>query len=244
MNAGAIICCAVGLAIIVPMATAATAEQTIIKRKGREPELVDEAAYSRVSREYRVTRGRVTVSVPAAQVEYCKPPKPHGFDRTNDIAGLEAVLKKHHRLWWDVAAFNKLMPLYLKKGAHGKAVRLYRDMQPLLGDSMPLSLRRDYWVALDKGGQSATLQKELTDTVANGTREASAWAYLMRGDILLSKRKGNEALVDGYLKTVILFRDIKSCRKDALEKTAAAMHELRDSRAEKFHKMLREEFPE
>ncbi len=120
MNARGIICCAVGLVVIVPKAPAATAEQTILKRKGREPELVDEAAYSRVSREYRVTRGRVTLSVPAAQVEYCKPPKPHGFDKLNDIAELEAVLKKHHRLWWDVAASHKLMPLYLKREARGK----------------------------------------------------------------------------------------------------------------------------
>jgi hypothetical protein len=72
----------------------------------------------------------------------------------------------------------------------------------------------------------------------------AAWAYLMRGDLLASQNKKQEALLDGYFKAAIMFDDIKSCRREALEKTTAAMNAIGDSRSERFRKELDEEFPQ
>lgn len=225
-------------------ATAQVEKMTVLKRKGEEPELVDSASFKRTSREYRIVRGKAIILVPRGEVEYCRPPKPDGFDEFETIAELEAVIRKYYCLWWDTEAFKKLMPAYLASGANAKAIRLYRDMKPTMGSSIPISTVRDYWVALNKDGQSATLRKDLANTIANGTREASAWAYLMRGDLLHSEGKRTEALLEGYLRTVMLFDDIASCRQDALEKAVAAMEEQGDSRADRFRQVLRDELSE
>ena len=219
-------------------------QKTIFKRKGREPELIDSALYRRSSNEYRITRGKVTFPVARADVEYCKPPKPEGFDQIGATDALETIVEKYHRRWWDVQAFRKLMPIYLKNGDHDSAIQLYQKMKPIVGSSMPPSLSRDYWRALSKAGQDQALQQELDDTIANGTRDASAWAYLMRGDILAAEGRYKKALVDGYFKTIVLFDDVASCRKDALEKAAVALQELGDYRSEKFRRILQDEFPE
>jgi hypothetical protein len=236
---------AAGLLVLVGQfaAVAASTDKTILKRKDAEPEMVDSAAYSRASKEFRLTKGNATFALSEADVEYCKPPKPPELAAPDNVAALEAIVLKYHRLWWDVEAFKRLMPLYVKGGEHAKAIRLYADMRPLIGPSMPVSLQRDYWTALDKAGQPGALQKELTDTLTRGSREASAWAYLARGDALLAQGKRSEALLDGYLKTVMLFEDVASCRKTALGKALQTMQDLGDSRAETFRKMLSEEFP-
>ena len=49
------------------------------------------------------------------------------------------------------------------------------------------------------------------------------------------------ALVDGYLRTAVLFRDVKSQRREALEKSIAALELLHDRRADKLRKQLRSE---
>ena len=232
------------LLLVGELVTAAPAEgKTVLKRKGEEPELVDSASFKRSSREYRIIKGKAIILVPRSEVEYCRPPKPVGFDACETVPELEAVIRKYHCLWWDAEAFKKLMPAYLASGADAKAIRLYKDMKLVLGWSMPVSRVHDYWVALKRDGQTATLRKELADTVANGPREASAWAYLMRGDLLRLEGKPAEALLEGYLRTVMLFDDIASCRRDALLKTVAAMEEQGDSRADGFRQVLRQEFP-
>jgi hypothetical protein len=234
-----------GFAILVLLGqspgAAETTEKTVLKKKGAEPEVVDSVRYDRISMVFRITKGNATFALPETSVEYCRPPKPDGFDKIADVAGLESMVAKCHRLWWDVEAFKKLMPLLVKNGEAAKAIRLYKDMVPILGPSMPLALQREYWNALAKNREDVALQKELTDTITGGGREASAWAYLMRGDVLAAQGKRAEALVEGYLKTVLMFDDIASCRKVALERTVAVMEELGDQRVEKFRKMQKGE---
>ena len=117
-------------------------------------------------------------------------------------------------------------------------------MDRRLGPAIPAAIQNLYWQALDGDGQHKTLNDAIQGTIANGSRESSAWAYLMRGDLLHAEGKREEALIQGYLKTVALFADIKSCRKRALEKTTSTMHELGDSRFDIFQRTLREEFPQ
>ncbi|MBA4388576.1 MAG: hypothetical protein C0404_11380 [Verrucomicrobia bacterium] len=216
---------------------------TVLKLKGRELEMVESASYNSSSKAYQVRKTGATVTYAEKDVEYVKPPKPAGFDQTQDIPQLEAVLQANRRLWWDVAAFERLMPLYIKNAQHARAVELYREMLAYLGASMPPGARCLFWEALAVTNPS-TLEKELLDAVTHGSRETSAWAYLARGDLLAKQDKRNEALVDGYMRTLVLFDDVKATRKDALQKTVQAMTDLGDNRAEKFRKILREEFPD
>jgi len=121
------------------LVVAQTEDKTVLKRKGKEPELVDSASFKRSSNEYRISRGRVSLLLPVTAVEYCRPPKPAGFDRLEDVESLAAVVRKYYRCWWDVEAFKKLMPLYVAKGKNQDAIRLYMEQ---LGDSRSDKFRR------------------------------------------------------------------------------------------------------
>jgi len=230
-------------AILMACLLPAAGKETVLKRKGREAELVESASYSRTSKAYRIKEDGALLTIPAAAVEYCRPPKPIKFDTITDVEGLKEVVREFHRMWWDVEAFKRLMPLYVARGANIEAVRLYRGMEDIVGPGMAVSLRRNYWDALHRSGQGTALQKELEKILAHGSREESAWAYLMRGDVLVEEGKREQALLDGYLKTVILFDDIASCRRQALEKTVQTMTDLGDTRSERFRRLLLSEFP-
>ncbi|MBT3296910.1 MAG: hypothetical protein HN919_01410 [Verrucomicrobia bacterium] len=220
------------------------AAKTILKRRGHEPELVDSVTYKKFGRVYSVRDGGATYTVGERSVEYCKPPQPGTLRGDANIAQLEEIVATYHMRWWDIEAFKTLMPLYLETKAYKKAIRIYDGMDRRLGPAIPAAIQNLYWQALDGDGQHKTLSDAIQGTIANGSRESSAWAYLMRGDLLHTDGKREEALIQGYLKTVVLFADIKSCRKRALEKATSTMHELGDSRFDIFKRILVEEFPQ
>ena len=68
------------------VASAQIEGKTVLKRTGREPELVDSASFKRSSREYRVWKGKANFLLSASEVEYCRPPKPEGFDQIAILA--------------------------------------------------------------------------------------------------------------------------------------------------------------
>jgi len=216
---------------------------TVLKRRGREAELVDSARYSRARKAFTIAKGPATYVVEEAEVEFCRPPKPTGLDTTTSTAELAEIVKTHRRLWWDVKAFERLMPMYVRDGRNEEAIRLFRDMHPQVAADMPLALHRCYWDALKQEGRLRELERELRSTVQSGSREAAAWAYVMQGDLLSRRGNHREALVDGYLKVVVLFQDVKSCRRDALRRSIATFETLGDSRADTLRRQLIAEFP-
>jgi hypothetical protein len=134
------------------------------------------------------------------------------------------------------------MPLYVAAGESAKAALLYEDMRKIILSPMPVALQRNYWDALRSSNQSGKLDKELEEAIRNGSRDLAANAYLVRGDALAANNKRVEALVEGYLKTVVMFDDVAPVRKEALEKAIKTMEVLGDPRAERLRKMLKDEF--
>ena len=240
MNRIAIVLC-LALAMFCSNSDAASQTETILKLKGKEAQFVDSAAFRPASKEYRIVKGPVIITVKLAEVDYCKPPEPKGFRNLKDVAALEAIAKQFSHLWWDTKAAEKLMPLHIKAGDNTKAIRLYKEMRHSFVRGIPLAFRRGYWEALYSTKQYALLDKALTDTVKGREREASSWAYIVRGDMLAGEGKTEEALIGGYLKTVAMFSDIQSSRKMALEKTIAALEASGDRRVARFQKMLKDE---
>lgn len=218
--------------------------QVVLKRKGKEAELVDSATYVRSKKEYRILKRPGTFVLPEAEIEYVKPPKPAGLDRLKDVAVLQQIVQKYRGLWWDVAAFQRLMPLHIQNREYKKAISLYEDVRPAMDMGLPVVVHHHYWVALLMTDQKSTLRRELERWVTSGQPEGAAWAYVMRGDLLMREGQEEQALVDGYLRTVLMFEDVRSCRREALEKTIRAMERVGDHRAETYRKALREEFPE
>jgi hypothetical protein len=134
------------------------------------------------------------------------------------------------------------VPLYLKAGQPRKAVGACDELIRI-GGRVPDAVFGDFLTALRKSGQDGRLQKVVAD-IPLKSRELAAAGYVALGDLYMDRGKGQKALVDGYLRTVLLFRDVKQCRAEALEKTISAMKYVRDPRgARLFEERLRKEFP-
>lgn len=215
--------------------------QTELKRAGREIEVVDAALFLESKGQYKIVMGTVYVTVPAAQVEFIKPPAPKDLETCKSVARLERIVDDYHRLWWDVEAATRLLPLYIDQGKPDKTVRLYESIKPFTAQDVPVLLHRYYWKALRLTGSKLKLAQALDKAIAGKSRELAAWAYVVRGNLLASQHRSQDALLDGYFRAIILYRDMKSCRKEALQGAIAVLDRLHDPRADMLREMLKQE---
>jgi hypothetical protein len=222
----------------------AQSRKTVLKRKGSKAMYVDSALFLQSTEQYQITKGKAMYTIPADSVEYIVPPKPKGFDQCQDITLLEQIMNKYRGLWWDVQAFRRLMSLYINKGEAKKAVALFEKMKPEADDQLPIDAQRNYWKALRLCRRWTTLEAELKRATEKGTDALAACAYIARGNMIMTRGTRQDALIYGYLKTVILYPQVKMCRKEALEKTADVLEQLSDPRARLFRKAIEKEFPD
>jgi len=159
---------------------------------------------------------------------------------------LEKVMKDYTMLQYDVVAAQYLAQAYLKTKDPRKAV----SMCDRVAGSNPQALEDPgfagiYWQGLLETEQYMKLDKALAIAIKGDSRELAAVAQLRRGDI--AKQKGNldDALIDGYLRTVVFFRSIKSVQPEALYKAAKCFEEKgQHSYAEKMRKELLSSYPQ
>ena len=79
--------------------------------------------------------------------------------------------------------------------------------------------------------------------IAAENRETAAAAYIKRGDIDKAQGSLKHALVDGYLRVVYLFRDVKAVQPEALYRAMECFTALEEhQRAEKMRKRLLVDF--
>ena len=96
-----------------------------------------------------------------------------------------------------------------------------------------------------KSGQTGKLEMMLTKTIETGSRNAAAVAQVKRADIARQNGNNIDALVNGYLRTVILYREVKEVQPEALYKAMLAFKEMgHNSRAQKMKKKLLAEYPQ
>jgi tetratricopeptide (TPR) repeat protein len=209
------------------------------------------------SRKYMVSgRGGVTWQVALRDVREVRVDKPVDFDRavravqlksyTTARPILEKIMKNYRMLQWDLPAARYLAESYLRTGKADEAVRMCKrvlDSSPAAAGSA--SFAPIYWEALLETDQEMTLKDALSKAIESGNRALAAAAQIKRGDIERKNNKLQNALIDGYLRTVLLFRDIKALRPEALYKTVLCFKELgRHSDAERWRKRLAVEFPQ
>ncbi|MBL7076583.1 MAG: hypothetical protein ISS31_03835 [Kiritimatiellae bacterium] len=159
---------------------------------------------------------------------------------------LEKIMKDYTMLQYDVVAAQYLAQAYLKTKDPRKAV----SMCDRVAGSNPQALENPgfagiYWQGLLETEQYMKLDKALAVAIKGESRELAAVAQLRRGDI--AKQKGNldDALIDGYLRTVIFFQGIKTVQPEALYKAAKCFEEKgQHSYAEKMRKELLSSYPQ
>ena len=157
---------------------------------------------------------------------------------------LQEIVKTYAMLEWDEKAARYLAEAQLASGDAAGAAATCEGLikaKPsiaYIGDVAPV-----YWQALLKTGKTAKLGDLITKAIAEGGREASASALIMRGDMLMEKKETLNALKDGYLRVVILYENVKEVQPEALYKAAKAFDALnQNANAERMRSTLRTKY--
>jgi tetratricopeptide (TPR) repeat protein len=201
-------------------------------------------------------RGGVTIRIPAKEVERVildqQPAqlasavaavKAGRFSAA--MAPLTKIKADYEMFGPDLKAAQYLAVAYLGLNKPADAVRMCEDLlrrNPRAGDSAAFT--GVYWDALLKEKKYSTLTRILDDAVQTGSRQVAAVALVKRGDILMEKRETKKALLDGYLRVVLMYQDTKSIQPEALYKAMEAHKVLKEHHfVEKWRKRLLAGYP-
>ncbi len=241
----------VGAALLAAVA-AAQADQLIMKNTGQVIESKS-IRYKASTDEYIVLgMNNETVPVPARNVERAIVPRPPELDPAiaavnagkpdAAIAPLEKIVSDYEGFEWSFVARDVLGQAFMGKKDFKKAVSTYRTIiDGMPAEQIGMATRRRYWDALESAEQFASLKSDLEKAIGAGGRDTAAQAQLKRGDMYAAQGQKNEALLD-YLRTVILYEQVKEVQPEALFKAARLLEELRDPRAAELKKTLRENY--
>ncbi len=225
----------------------------VLKADGRR--ITGKLRWMASTKEYGISDGRVTRRISVRDVAEVLARKPASIDpAAKKVAGgnpapaipvLEKIMKDYDMLQWDVIAARYLADAYMQQDKASKAALICKKIvnQPL-SRQLPFEFMSVYWDALLASDQFGELERALTDAIATGSREVAATAQIKRGDI--QKKKGNiqDALIDGYLRTILLFENVKTVQAEALFKAADCFQEIgRHAKAEELRKRLLANYP-
>jgi hypothetical protein len=148
------------------------------------------------------------------------------------IAVLDKVAQEYAMLQWDLPATRWLADAYLRDNKPEQAVRACErliDKRPeaaTSGELVPW-----YWQALLAAGRNNKLEDLVTVAAKSGVPAGQARANVLRGEILRKQTRTKNALLDGYLRTIVLFKEwrdptVREARAEALFKAAECFDDL------------------
>ncbi|MDZ8117970.1 tetratricopeptide repeat protein [Pontiella agarivorans] len=123
---------------------------------------------------------------------------------------LQQAKKKCRFLQWDQTAIQMLADYYFMTEQYGLAAAAF---QALDDQSIPQNRRR-LREAMVKSGEMETVLQVFNEDIRNGSREAAAQAYLMRGK-LKAERGDPEGARRDWLKVSLFFRTQEAAAEEA-----------------------------
>ena len=217
--------------------------------------------WSRSDKAYEVTDKKgIAVQVPPSEVASMEIDKPEGFDvavaQVNKgqgaaaVPALQKIVKDYARLDWDKVAGRYLAEALISSGELNKGVSVCEDVIKTDADAaFKGDLAPAYWEALLKLGRRPKLEGLLKKAAASGDEFSVGAALIKRGDLVLldgkeSNDAARQALIDGYLRVVLMYRDPEYARKlqpEALYKACKCFEKLGQSgRAESMRAQLKQ----
>lgn len=201
-----------------------------------------------------VGQGNVTIQIPEREVSRFEILKPAGFDKAEKMVSMNQhgqaipillpIVREYANLQWDGPALGLLGECYMKTGRIQEAIDTIDKAIKSGSQGLSAQLFNLYLDALLQKKDFVRLEKAIDSIIESGAREAAAAVQIKRGDMLKEKGKVREALVDGYLRTVLLFQEVKEVRAEAVYKALKAFEDLGQmSYAEKMRKILLVDFP-
>lgn len=206
---------------------------------------------------YEVSKDGVTTVVPLNQVARLQVPPPpalaasakavsQGATQGPAVDALAKIVDDYLMLDHDLTAVRWLAEAQLKRGdVKDLSARFSRVMENRNPANVPTETLRAYWNVLLASERYTDLRKDLAWAIQQGPRPLAAVAQVLRGDIDMKRGQYRDALLGGYLRTIVLFKDVKDVQPEALSKAVKCFEELGESNnAERMRKKLLAEYPE
>jgi tetratricopeptide (TPR) repeat protein len=234
----------------------AQVEGTIIKKADKR-EVVGSIVWKSRQRVYEITAKNVTTTLgldEVARVKIKAPPpelaaaiqQVRGGKPALAIPALKDIFDKYEMLEYDIVAGRSLADAYVKNGQPKDALavcdKLARENPDIFSDPGLAGPYTEALLALDQVGK---LKEVLSNIITKGSRESAAVALIRRGD--LEKKRGNfkEALIDGYLRTIVLYEDVKGAQPEALYNASLCFDQLSQGPyAERMRRKLQQTYPQ
>jgi len=180
---------------------------------------------------YKSGKTELQMEFPLADVVSLDIPKPAGYDKAvamveggqaaAAIGQLAKIVAEYRMLNWDKQAGRYLALAYIAANQPQKALDA---CQAIINEDRDAAWSGDlasaYWQALMKLGKTDQLEKLLKKASTSGSRQASAAALNMRGDMIVAA--GNDApdalktaIRDAYLRTALMYLDPECVRERA-----------------------------
>ena len=195
-------------------------------------------------KKYVVEKGKITKEFKLADVTGIDVAKPAGYDKAvsmveggqgaGAIASLAKIVADYRMLNWDKQAGRYLALAYIAANQPQKALDA---CQAIINEDKSAAWSGDlaaaYWQALLKLGKTNQLEGLLKKAASSGSRQASAAALNLRGDMIVAA--GNDspdslktALRDGYLRVALMYIDPECSREraEAMLKAAQCFDKL------------------
>jgi len=149
---------------------------------------------------------------------------------TEAIPLLQTVVANCRGLNWDNTAREALARIYVKGNEPEKAITMVDELLAAgVGASISSGLRTEYWKALLAiDPKSAKAMKDLGEAIATGPRDIVPVALVMRGNLLRTAGRKENALQD-YLRTILFFENAGAVRTEALTQAIALLEEQGDA---------------
>jgi len=167
------------------------------------------------------------------------------------ITGLNPILGDYIMLQHDEEIAALLIRAHLGANSSAEAIKVAERVIAARPESAFRGVMVSaYWAALLAAGQNEKLRGFLDKAVQTGDIPAMSQALIMRGDMMINKANPSnlehrQALVDGYLRVIVLYaKDAKDVLAEALYKAAQSFDKIgQTGRAQTFRNKLQAEFP-
>ncbi len=181
-----------------------------------------------------------------ADIKVVAPPNLKQALQSRNTAQLEAIMKQYVMLQYDVVAGNALARIYLGQNKPADALRA---CQAVIASNPDAGVTSDlapvYWKSLLATGKGANLGPILDTAIQTASPAIAAGALNVRGDLLRADNKLKEALTDGYLRVVALYRAQREVQPEALAKAAEVFEQLQQPQyAQKMRTELITRYPD
>lgn len=239
---------------LVGSATLAVADVPGILTTNDGRELRGDLRWQPVQKQYVVTVKQnnlpITANIKGADVASVRVAPPPGWDgivsdlrkgnAAQTVPKLEALVKEYAMLQYDVVAGTYLAQIHMREKRPADALRVCEAVIASKPDAGTTSdLAPLYWEAMLATGKTAKLAPALEEAIRTAPRAVAARAHTLRGDLLKAENRTRDALKDGYLRTILMFRDVRAAQAEALYKAAVAFDELQQVQyAERMRQML------